>query len=264
MRIVTLTTDFGTDDHDAGVLTGVIWKIAPEVQVVHLTHEIERHNILQGALTLQRCTPFFPEGSIHVAVVDPGVGTARRALAARLGNQFFVAPDNGLITLVLQRAQSAGNPVEIVSLNKPEYWLPEVSQIFHGRDLFAPVAAHMAQGVPLSALGDPLPNPVLLDIPVPQSVPGGWSGQVIHVDNFGNLSTNIHKDLLKGQRDVQVNIGTTTLTGLVRAFGDGDPGELVALIDSSGYLSIAVVNGSASKRLNARIGMGVMVQIPAK
>lgn len=252
--IITLTTDFGQSDYDAGVLTGVIWSIAPQARVVDLSHAIERHNILEAALLLERCSPYFPPETIHVAVVDPGVGTQRRGLAARLGNLSFVGPDNGLLTSLLERARSAGGPVEIVHLSQPRFWLPEVSAIFHGRDVFAPVAAHLANGAPLSELGSPIADPVLLDFPHPQRSAGGWRGSVLHVDAFGNLSTNLDHTHIPAKGLVRIQIAGTQIDSLVATFGDGLPGQLVALFDSSGRLCISVVNGNAASRLKAGAG----------
>jgi S-adenosyl-L-methionine hydrolase (adenosine-forming) len=258
-RIVTLTTDFGQSDYDAGVLKGVIWGIAPESQLVDLSHDISRHSVLEAALLLDRCVPFFPPGTIHVVVVDPGVGTIRRGLAARLGDQYFVAPDNGLITLVRLRALSANLPVESVHLNRPQFWLPDVTYIFHGRDIFAAVAGHLAAGIPLGEVGDLIIDPVLLDIPTAQRTMSGWRGVVMHVDTFGNLSTNLSRTELSGASISEVQIKDVRIRSMVRAFGDGAKGEIVALFDSSGKLSICVVNGDAASSLKVKVGDPVEV-----
>jgi S-adenosylmethionine hydrolase len=260
MKIVTLTTDFGTGDFEIGTLSGVIWRIAPATRMVDLTHDVPRHNIYQAALVLDRCTPFFPAGTIHTVVVDPGVGTNRRPVAACLGDQWFVGPDNGVMTLMYHRAISMHQPVEIVHTNRPEYWLSDVSHIFHGRDVFAPVAGHLAAGVPLSDLGDPVSEPVLIDLPKVTETGSGLLGQVTDIDHFGNLGTNLHQDMLKGLGKVQVLYGGAVMQGLVKTFGDARPGELVALIDSSNYLSISLVNGSAADRLGASFGDPVEVR----
>ena len=253
-RIITLTTDFGQSDYDTGVLSGVIWRIAPEARVIDLSHEIPRHAVLQAALMLGRCTPYFPEDSIHVVVVDPGVGTGRRGLAARLGNQWFVGPDNGLLTQMWQRAQAMQLPVEIVHLTSARYWLEDISAIFHGRDIFAPVAAHLAAGVPLSNFGPPVSDPILIHIPQPERIATGWQGTILHVDAFGNLSTNLERRHFPASPSVEIRLADASIFGLVRTFGEGRPGELVALFDSSGMLSICVVNGNAAARLGVKTG----------
>ncbi len=252
--IITLTTDFGIGDYDTGVLSGVIWRIAPEARVVDLSHAIPRHDVFSAALLLERCTPYFPEGTIHIVVVDPGVGTGRRGLAARLGSQRFVGPDNGLLTRMRHRALKAMQPVEIVHLNQPDYWLPEVSAIFHGRDVFASVAAHLAAGVGLDELGERIDDPVLLNFPEAVRAASGWQGTVTHVDAFGNLSTNLGVEQIPRDRQMDVRIGGAVIRGLKTTFSDGAPGELAALIDSSGKLCVCVVNGSAANRLGIQVG----------
>ena len=254
MKIITLLTDFGLQDSFVGVMKGVIWSIAPDVHIVDLTHAIPPQDILQGALVLDQATPFFPAGSVHIAVVDPGVGTARRPMAAQLGDSFFVGPDNGLCTLLLERAEQAGQTVQAVELNNPRYWLPLVSRTFHGRDIFSPVAAHLTLGIHLDKFGPPLIDPVRLNIPRPQRIANGWVGQVLQIDSFGNLITNLSQSHLDDMRKPQVQVGADVISHISNAFGDATPGSLVALIDSSGCLSVGVVNGSAAARLNAKIG----------
>ena len=252
--IITLTTDFGQSDYDAGVLTGVIWSIAPQARLIDLSHDIGRHNVVEAALLLERCTPYFPSGTIHLVVVDPGVGTQRRGLAARLGNLCFVGPDNGLLTPLLQQARTLDEPVEIVHLDQPRFWQPKVSAIFHGRDIFAPVAAHLANGVGLSELGSPVTDPIWLEFPQPQRSANGWRGSVLHVDGFGNLSTNLDHTHIPVDRPIKINIADNRIDRIVAAFGDGQPGQLIALFDSSGKLCISVVNGNAASHLRADVG----------
>ena len=169
MTVITLTTDFGSGDHEAGVLKGVIWAIAPDVKIADLSHDIAPHAVIEGAILLWRAAPYFPDGTIHVVVVDPGVGTSRRGIAAHLGSQYFVGPDNGLVSLLLDEAERNSEHCEFVHLDQPRYWLPEVTSVFHGRDIFAPVAAHLARGVALSSLGRFITDPTILDIPKPNS-----------------------------------------------------------------------------------------------
>lgn len=259
MCFITLLTDFGLKDVYVGVMKGVIWSIAPQAQIADITHLIHPQNVLEGALALGRAAPYFPSGSLHLAVVDPGVGTARRPIAARLGDQAFVGPDNGLCTVLVNQARQAGAPVQFVHLNQPRYWLPEISNVFHGRDIFAPVAAHLANGVPLEALGSPIDDAHLLPLPKPERTAQGWHGQVLWVDNFGNLSTNLGSQHLSGREPVVVRIAGREIHGLVKTFGERQPGELVAMLDSSGMLSICTVNGSAASQLGAHFGAGVEI-----
>jgi S-adenosylmethionine hydrolase len=200
MTVITLTTDFGSGDHEAGVLKGVIWKIAPTVHIADLSHDIPPHDIQEAALLLWRAVPFFPDGTIHVAVIDPGVGTSRRGIVAQLGSQYFVGPDNGLFSFLLTRAEENTQPAWFVELDRPEYWLTEVSNVFHGRDVFAPVAAYLANGISITSVGTSINDPVRLEIPRPTLIPGGWLGQVIHIDHFGNLSTNLNASYLKTKK----------------------------------------------------------------
>jgi Uncharacterized conserved protein len=255
MPIITLLTDFGTKDSFIGVMKGVIWSIAPEVQIADLTHEISAQSVLEGALVLAQSVDYFPAGTVHVAVVDPGVGTARRGLAARIGSQYYVGPDNGLFSSVLAAAEARGQSSEFYSLDRKEFWLPVISRSFHGRDVFAPVAAHLAHGTPLAQLGTPLAEPVRLMIPVPQQdADGGLTGQVLTIDHFGNLLTNLKPEHVQGAGKIRVSVGGAQIDGIVQTFGEKQPGELVAMIDSSNVLQIAVVNGNAAERLGAKIG----------
>ncbi len=257
MTFITLLTDFGLQDEYVGVMKGVILGIAPQAQIVDLTHAIPAQDILQGALALQRAASYFPPGTVHLAVVDPGVGTPRRPLAARLGAYFFVGPDNGLLTPLLAQSEAQAGAVYYVHLDRPEYWLAQVSRSFHGRDIFAPVAAHLANGVPLLALGTSIHNPVRLEIPLPRRMPWGWEASVIHIDRFGNLATDLRREHIAAQQVLRIRILGAEIQGLSVAYGDRQPGELAALIDSGGWLSIALVNGSAAERLGATVGCKV-------
>jgi S-adenosylmethionine hydrolase len=254
LSIITLMTDFGIKDGNVGVMKGVIWKISPHAHIADLSHTISPQNIPEAALILLRSAPYFPDGTIHVVVVDPGVGTERRALAARLGGQFYVGPDNGLITLLLERIEAQDLPVQFVDLDQPRYWLPEVSHVFHGRDIFAPVAAHLANGVPLSEVGTSTNDLVRLTLPHPEQTKRGWLGEVIHIDHFGSLSSNIRLEHLGHPEQVKVRVCGKTIDGMVETFGERPPGALVALYGSTGNLIISVVNGSAAELLKAKIG----------
>jgi S-adenosylmethionine hydrolase len=242
-------------------MRGVVWKIAPDARIADLTWEITPQNVLEASLELDRQVFFFPDDSVHIIVVDPGVGTTRRPLAAKIGSQYFVAPDNGVLSMLLERAEREQWPIEIVHTDKPEYWLPKVSDIFHGRDIFSPVGAHLAAGVPLELLGGPIDDPVRIDIPFPQVTDEGVEGQITTIYTyFGNIITNIQRQDIAHLGDVDVTLCGTTIRGVVRTFGDRPPGTLVALFDECDYLYVAVVNGNAAERIHPKAGDKVVVR----
>ena len=259
MSIVTLTTDFGLKDGNVGVMKGVILGIAPQAQIVDLSHLIQAQDILEAALILRRSVPYFPAGTIHVVVVDPGVGTHRRPLAARIGSHMYVGPDNGIITMLVDYARVHDWHMAFFQLDRPDTWLEPVSHVFHGRDIFAPVAACLANNMPLDALGTAITDPVLLHLPQPMPTSTGWVGEVIHIDHFGNISTNIGEKHLSSP-EVRVHIGGAIVDGLVRTFGEGKSGDLVALFGSTGSLIVSEVNGNAAERLKIRVGAAVTVE----
>lgn len=194
-------------------MKGVIWSIAPQAQIADLSHEIAPQNVLEAALLLGRSYYYFPDESIHVTVVVPGVGTPRRAIAANIGSHYFIAPDNGLLTIVIEQAESNNLPARFINLNKPAYWLPSVSNTIHGRDIFASVAAYLALGTRFRSLGTLIDDPIRLEIPRPQSTQKGWIGQVISIDHFRNLSTNLHFSLEGEQRNAIVRIKNKSISG---------------------------------------------------
>jgi S-adenosylmethionine hydrolase len=259
--VVTLTTDFGLKDGNVGVMKGVIWGIAPQVQIADLSHNITPQNVPEAALVVLRAASYFPAGSVHVIVVDPGVGTNRRPIAARLGSQYYVAPDNGVLTMLLERAENLGEAVEIVHLDKPQYWLKEISHVFHGRDIFAPSGGHLAAGVPLGDLGTPIQDALRLKLPRPQRSSTGWSGEVIHIDHFGNISTNIRVENMGEAPAATIRLRGTEIQGMVHTFGERAPGTLVALYGSTGNLIVSEVNGSAARRIGAQVGDPVEVNL---
>lgn len=254
MTIITLMTDFGLKDGNVGVMKGVILGIAPQAHLVDLSHLISPQNVPEAALILKRSLPFFPPGTIHVVVVDPGVGTRRRPIAAQLGSQYVVGPDNGFITLALEDTEAQGGTVRFIHLDRPQYWLAQVSHVFHGRDIFAPAAARLAAGLPLHELGSPVQDPVRISLPQPQRTPTGWRGEIIHIDHFGNISTNLREEHIGEPRPLIVRLGGHVIPGMVRTFGERPPGELVVLYGSTGNLLVCEVNGSAAQRLQAKVG----------
>ena len=259
MKLATLLTDFSEADGYPAVMKGVMLSIAPDINIVDLSHSVPPQDVLQAALLLARCEPFFPAGTVHVCVIDPGVGTQRRGIIARLGKQIFVGPDNGLITLLYRKTQEQRETVNIFSLENHEYMLKPISRSFHGRDVFAPTAAHFINGVPIERFGAAVVDPVLLQIPEPLKTEHGWQGEILHIDAFGNLATNIRAEHLAQNEKVTIILCGQTISGLLNTFGEGKQGSLVAIIDSGGYLSICMVNGSAKKALRAGIGDSVQV-----
>ncbi len=260
--VLTLLTDFGLKDHFVGVMKGVITDIAPQSRIIDITHQVRPQNLLEGARLLSEAVPFFTPGSVHVAVVDPGVGTQRRALAAQIGAHFFVAPDNGLLTPIIQRAEDKGETLRFVALDQPQYWLKSISHSFHGRDIFSPIGAHLVNGVPLEKLGAVITDPILIGWPQPERTPTGWRAEVVWVDVFGNLSTNLPAEQLPNNNHaITIKIKHKQIDALTQAFGDSPPGSLIANVDSTGNLAISVVNGNAAQRLKADMGTPVEVII---
>jgi hypothetical protein len=254
VAVITLTTDFGTRDTYVAEMKGVILSIAGAVHVVDITHEVAPHDVLEGALALEAAAPRFPAATIHVAVVDPGVGTARRGLALASGDQMFVGPDNGLFTPFLD-----GRGWRAFELRATEYRRPEVSHTFHGRDIFAPAAAHLARGVEPARLGPAVTDPVRLSWPAPRVSLGRVGGAVVHVDRFGNLVTSIHADAIASLGPgVTVRVAGKSLP-LVRTYGDLGRNDLGALVGSGNRLEIAVNAGSAARALRAGLGTAVVV-----
>lgn len=259
MSIVSLTTDFSTRDGNVGVMKGVIWGINPSIQIADISHEISPQNVRQASLILDRQVWYFPAGTVHVVVVDPGVGTARRPIAAKLGEHYFVGPDNGVFSPLYDRAEKHGWEVKIVHTDNPEYWLPEISNVFHGRDIFSPVGAHLASGVALEKLGTLIDDPVHTKMPQPQKTGKAVLGEVMAVDHFGNVVTNIRAEHIAGMGEVNVTLCGQTIEGLVKTFGEREPGELIVLFGSTGNLFAAIVNGSAAEVLHPKIGDPVEV-----
>jgi S-adenosyl-L-methionine hydrolase (adenosine-forming) len=251
--IVTLTTDFGTRDPYVAAMKGVILGIARDARLVDATHEIAPHDVTEGALALEAIAPWFPPGTVHLAVVDPGVGTARRGLVVVRERALFVGPDNGLFTPFLD--EGGWGAFELVA---PAYRLREVSTTFHGRDVFAPAAAHLAQGVAPERLGPAVADPVRLPWPTVREATGAVAGTVLHVDRFGNLVTSIRADAFGAWGGISVRMGGKALP-FVSTYGDLEPGQPGALVGGSGRLEIAVREGSAAVRLKASRGTPVVV-----
>ena len=265
MAFITITTDFGTRQGSHTVMHGVIYGIAPDAVITDLSHEVAPQDIREANFVVDNSAFFFPPGSVHVIVVDPGVGTTRRAVAARIGEHFFVAPDNGVLTACLRRADREGWSTEFVVCDKPEYWLEDVTNTFHGREIFSPVGAHLAAGVPLEALGTPIDDPVTVPLwDASRRTDGSVAGEVIYIDDFGNAICSIlPADIahLPVPNDVDVTLCEATIHGMVTTFGDSEYGTdtLIALWDSSGYLLVSENNGTGGKVITPRPGDPVIV-----
>lgn len=257
--IVTLTTDFGYRDAYVGSMKGVVLSIAPHVTLVDITHDIPPYQIVFAALVLREACPRFPEQSIHVTVVDPGVGGTRRPLLLKLGGRFYVGPDNGLFTLLLRDYPLEG-AWELVNRS---YFLPEVSATFHGRDVFAPVAAWVAQGVSPEEFGPSVSNPSTFDIPGVVCRQDLLQGEIICVDRFGNCISNITSRVFNEwiQADpFRIEIHGHTLTEIARSYDAVPAGQPLAIFDGLGYLEIAVNQSRASESLGLRRGDAIMVE----
>jgi S-adenosylmethionine hydrolase len=253
--ILTLTTDFGAAGPYVAAMKGIVLGIAPGVQLVDVSHEIAPQNILEGAFVLAGIVDAFPPGTIHLAVVDPGVGTDRRLVAARVAEQWFVLPDNGLLSGVM-RGRSAA---EIREITNPAIRRPEVSATFHGRDILAPAAAHLLRGGEPADLGAARDKVIMLANFEPRADEAGVVGEVIFRDTFGNLITNVPAERLASTpADVWViELAGERIEGLQRAYAEQPPGTLIALAGSTGWIEIAVVNGDAGRQLTAGPGMTV-------
>jgi S-adenosylmethionine hydrolase len=255
MSCITLTTDFGLIDPFVGIMKGVLLDRAPEATVVDVTHSIPPQDVMAGALALLQAAPYFPAGTVHVAVIDPGVGGERLPIAIETDRAVFVGPDNGVLSL----AAPAGVIRRVVALTESRFHLPVRSATFHGRDVFAPVAAALASGIALDSLGAAQAQIVRLTIPEPTTVPGGLCGEVIHVDRFGNLATNVSAERLRPlASEAVVHIGGQTAR-LVPSYDAIDRGGLGALINSWAMLEIAARERSAADMLSATRGTPVRI-----
>jgi S-adenosylmethionine hydrolase len=260
--IITLTTDYGTNDHLVGTLKGVILKINPDATIVDITHNVTPFDVLDAALAIGSSYSYFPPRTIHVVVVDPGVGTSRRPLLVSADNQYFIAPDNGVLSLIYDRA-----PDTLVRHATAEhYFLQPVSNTFHGRDVFAPLAAWLSKTWQPGSMGEDITDFKRFKLPAPKASNGVVKGVVMRVDNYGNLVTNFREEdlpknsLKKGTISLQV--GKHAVSKFVPTFAVGNAGEPIAYLGSSGYLEIALNKGNASRTL--AIGRGTAVVLDNK
>jgi S-adenosylmethionine hydrolase len=257
--VIALLSDFGTRDHYAGTMKGVILNICPDATLVDITHDVPAHDVLDASLQLAAAARYFPAGTIFLAVVDPGVGSARRGIAAEAGDYRFVAPDNGVLTSVLRDWPAK----KIVELTDRRYARPTVSRTFEGRDRFAPAAAWLAKGTQLTALGRPAPDYHRLDIPVAIVDESSVSGVVLRIDRFGNVVTNIDRRTFESvakSGTMEVKAGSQSIGRLVATYADIQPGEICALFGSTDHLELAANSESAAERLQLARGSGVSAQ----
>ena len=255
--VIALLTDFGTRDHYAGTMKGVVLGICSDVTLVDISHDVSAHDVLGGALELAASYRFFPPGTIFLVVVDPGVGSARRGIAAEAGDYRFVAPDNGVLTAVLDEHP----PKRVVELTERKYARATVSRTFEGRDRFAPAAAWLAKGIDLAALGRSAGSIQRLDIPRPALGDGRIDGLVLRVDRFGNLITNIDRrtfETLAGGT-LEIRIGPHPVARVVTTYADASPGEVCALFGSTDHLEVAANGANAAELLDLRRGAPVHV-----
>ncbi len=271
--IITLTTDFGLTDGYVAAMKGVILSINPEAKLIDICHTIKPQNIAQAAFILSTAYQFFPCGTIHLVVVDPGVGTERKAIILRTPSADFVAPDNGVLSYVIHQAsaqpvESDANQqqielepgLEAVAINKPQFWRSPVSSTFHGRDIFAPVAARLSLGFKPVDFGEPISSFTMLPLSFPHQAPdGSLVGHIIHIDNFGNLITDIRSENLPQTKPVLIiQIGSHLIRGLSHTYAEGK--GLLALLGSSGYLEVSLNMGNASVFLDAEVGSEVRIR----
>jgi hypothetical protein len=256
--LITLLTDFGAESRYVAAMKGVILSINPQARVIDLSHSIPHQDIRQGAIVLAETAPFFPPGTIHVAVVDPGVGTERKIIFAQIGTQQFIAPDNGF----LSRLAAAERPSKIVVLEERRFWLPRVSPTFHGRDIMAPVAARLGLGLSPDELGPPLETMVQLTWPEVNRVANKLSGEVVEIDSFGNLITNITRESLVDvprSESVTITCDEHTTQGIFATYGDQPAMTLIALVGSGERLELAIVGDSAAIMLGITVGTPVQI-----
>jgi len=263
-QVVTLTTDFGLADHFVGVLKGVILNINPEVQIVDLSHSVNSYDIFDAAFTLAQSYRYFPSDTIHLVVVDPGVGSARRPILARTMNYKFVAPDNGVLSLIYERE---GEALEVRHVTADHYFLNPVSNTFHGRDVFAPIVGWLSKGVELDKFGDPITDYAKFTPPKPKKVSDTlMKGVVLKVDKFGNIITNLSPEDIpqlfsENPPPFKIIVNQQEISRLNLAYSMGKPSEVFAIVGSSGFLEICTNRGSAAKTLNVARGaeIGVML-----
>jgi hypothetical protein len=253
--ILTLTTDFGLSDHYVGVMKGVILGICPDAQIVDISHQVNPYSIAAGAFLIAQAYSAFPRETVHVVVVDPGVGSDRRPILMEAAGQLFVAPDNGVLAMVFAREKHV-----VREISNAQYFRNPVSQTFHGRDIFAPVAAHVAAGVSAASMGGTIADYVRPSFEKPrQTGERTWGGEILHVDRFGNVVTNFHGDDFPAFEEL--TIGEAKAARPVRSYAEANAGELVAIVGSSGYLEVSLKQESAAMKIGCRTGGACQIRV---
>ncbi len=258
--MITLTSDFGLKDPYVAEMKGVILTINPNATLVNITHDVEKFNVRAAAFMLASAVPFFPEGTVHLAVVDPGVGTQRRAILIQTKSSFLVGPDNGILILAAQKQGIE----HIYQLTNPKFMLPKVSSTFHGRDIFAPAAAHLAKGVPPKDFGPEVQDPVMPEFSKVKIIDGSLVGQVLHVNGFGNIITNINEKEMSENNAKTVNVESSHGSLRVpfgKAYAQAKPQEPVALIGSHGFVEIGLNQGNAAEKFHVKAGDRIKVTV---
>lgn len=257
--LITLTSDFGVQDHYVGVMKAVILSICPGARMIDISHNIPPQDIMAGAWVVRNSAMLFPPRSVHLVVVDPGVGTERKPVAMKIRDQLFVGPDNGIFSLIADEHEHYA-----VQLKNSDFWRSDPSSTFHGRDIFAPVAAHLANGTGIDELGDPLESLETYRWAVPISDKDGIQGWIVHIDRFGNLVTNIPEEMIREtgtDAQLKIYVGNTILDKIVETFGSVTEGEPAAYIGSAGMLEIAINKGDAHKMLGVEKGAQISIVI---
>jgi len=258
-QVITLTTDFGVQDHYVGAMKAVLLSISEKARLVDISHQIPPQDIMAGAWVVRNSAMLFPPNTVHLVVVDPGVGTNRKPIAIKIKDQYLVGPDNGIFSLITDQYDYKG-----VELTNPEFWRADQSSTFHGRDIFAPVAAHLSNGVKMSELGEPIEKLETYRWAVPISDRDGVQGWVVHIDHFGNLISNIPESMIRdavGGGDLKIYVGNTIFDTVVNTFGDVPDGEPAAYIGSSGVLEIAINKGDAREMLGVEKGAQISIVV---
>lgn len=261
-RIVTFTTDFGTTDHYVGAMKGVILNVNPSAHVVDITNSVQAYDVLDGAIAISQAYKYFPSNTVHLVIVDPGVGTSRRPLLVRTDKHFFLAPDNGVLSFVFEEEKER---LQVRHITAEHYYLQPVSQTFHGRDIFAAVAGWLSKGVESSTFGEEITDYVRFAAPKPKATaPNTIKGVVLKVDKFGNLITNIRPDDLPELFQTEtpgfrIIVGKSEVTKMKTAYAQGTPGETFAILGSMGFLEIATNRGNAARIVGADKGSDVGV-----